>query len=87
MVWIMNEADVQNGVSEGPPPGHPEQQGCPQVLIQGLKLGRGQQHPGAEARDLERWYKRGNGRPRFAEKAPRPGEPSLQTVARRTGYE
>ena len=33
-----------------------------------------------------KWHKRGNGRPRFAKTAPRPGEPSLLTAAHRYGY-
>ncbi len=76
-LWVR----AQNGVSEGPPPGHGSE--CSSMLSQGLTLGRGQQRLGADAHDPEKWHKRGNGRPRFAEEAPRPGEPSLQTVAYR----
>jgi hypothetical protein len=53
------------------------------MLSQGLTLGRGQQRLGADAHVPEKSHKRGNGRPRFAEEAPRPGEPTLQTVAYR----
>ncbi len=52
MVWSINAANVQNGVSEGPPPGHGSHRST--MLIQGTKLGRGRQRLGADARDPEK---------------------------------